>query len=361
MNTATYTPVLDSHANTISPERVGELTRELGVVLGQSVSEITDLNREAGMLSLNARIEAARAGELGAAFGVVADAMAKLSTRTSEIAGSMSKTTRGILSELEKVNESLSKNNRGARLSDLALTNIELIDRNLYERSCDVRWWATDSAIVSALEDPTPANQAYASRRMGVILDSYTVYFDLVLCDLEGNVVANGRPERFSSRGTNHGAEKWFQSAMATKRGDEFGFQSGHRSSLVNHAPALIYSCSVRRGGEVNGVPLGALGIVFNWNALGQTIVENVPLGADEKEKSRSCIVDPAGFILADSAKQSLVGQLKWECLPELFSQKKNFLIAEMDGKQQCIGHAYSPGFETYATGWHSLVMVELL
>ena len=30
------------------------------------------------------------------------------------------------------------------------LTNIDLIDRNLYERSCDVRWWATDSSVVDA-------------------------------------------------------------------------------------------------------------------------------------------------------------------------------------------------------------------
>lgn len=41
-------------------------------------------------------------------------------------------------------------------MTDLALNVVDLIDRNLYERSCDVRWWATDSAVVQALESATP-------------------------------------------------------------------------------------------------------------------------------------------------------------------------------------------------------------
>jgi hypothetical protein len=45
---------------------------------------------------------------------------------------------------------------RGERMVDLSLNAIELMDRNLYERTCDVRWWATDSAIVAARPPPAP-------------------------------------------------------------------------------------------------------------------------------------------------------------------------------------------------------------
>ncbi|MDH8639244.1 chemotaxis protein, partial [Klebsiella pneumoniae] len=71
---------------------------------------------------------------------------------------------------------------------------IEIIDRNLYERTCDVRWWATDSAVVDCAANVTPQSAAYASKRLGVILNAYTVYLDLWLCDLHGKVLANGRP-----------------------------------------------------------------------------------------------------------------------------------------------------------------------
>ena len=42
---------------------------------------------------------------------------------------------------------------------DLAVSDM---DRNLYERSCDVRWWATDAAVVDAIASsdyPTPARR----------------------------------------------------------------------------------------------------------------------------------------------------------------------------------------------------------
>ncbi len=45
----------------------------------------------------------------------------------------------------------------GERLVDLALNAIEIIDRNLYERSCDVRWWA-----------PTPPSSNAPSRLMRI-------------------------------------------------------------------------------------------------------------------------------------------------------------------------------------------------
>ena len=84
---------------------------------------------------------------------------------------------------------------------DVRELDIDLIDRNLYERSCDVRWWATDAAVVAATQDPNPAALAHASQRLGQILDSYTVYFDLVLADLDGTVIANGRPRQYQNGG----------------------------------------------------------------------------------------------------------------------------------------------------------------
>jgi hypothetical protein len=75
---------------------------------------------------------------------------------------------------LDELGQRLVRDVRGSRLADLALNAIEIIDRNLYERSCDVRWWATDSAAVDACSDPTPKLCTHAGTRLGVILDSYT-------------------------------------------------------------------------------------------------------------------------------------------------------------------------------------------
>jgi len=111
--------------------------------------------------------------------------------------------------------ERMSEKSRGERIVDLSLNAIELIDRNLYERTCDVRWWATDFAVVDCAAAPTAASAKYASERLGVILGAYTVYLDLWLCDLDGKVIANGGADRFRVVGQEVSATKWFRKARS--------------------------------------------------------------------------------------------------------------------------------------------------
>jgi hypothetical protein len=287
--------------------------------------------------------------------------MQDLSNTTAQVTEALSSGANQAIAELERISDSLATNVRGLRLSDLARVNIDLIDRCLYERSCDVRWWATDASLVDALTECTPAAYEYASRRLGVILDAYTVYLDLALCDMQGNVVANGRPHQFHSQGMNVGSCPWFRSAMNSTSGNEFGFQSAHQSPLVNNQRALVYSCSVRENGDANGKVIGVLGIVFNWDGLAQTIVHNTPLASDEKANTRVMIVDEEGLVLADSHNRQLCEQLPREVFSSLFSSRtKTFSTIVLDCQKYRVGYAYSPGFETYSTGWHSLLMQSL-
>ncbi len=348
-------------AGSASPERIAQLADQLVVRMKQSSGAIAKINSQTRLLSFNAQIEAARAGgTTGAAFGVVASAIRDLSDKTSVISEDMGRETAQANSRLQGIIQSLATNVRGTRLSDLALTNIDLIDRNLYERSCDVRWWATDSSGVEALTKRTDEAYRFCSHRFGVILNSYTVYYDLVLCDLDGKVVANGRPAQFSSVGSQYASSPWFQSALATRSGEEFGFQSVHQSQLAGGKRVLVYSCCVREGGDVQGRPLGVLGIVFHWDALAQTIVHATPLSAEEKGMTRICIVDDAGLALADShnrALQDIVSVPNWT---QIKAAKKGFAVSVYEGRDCCIGYASSPGYETYATGWHSLLIQRL-
>ena len=336
---------------------VTELVYNLSSSLKSAVGEITDINADTHLLALNARIEAARAGSAGAAFGVVAQEMQSLSTKTSDAANRLATDTQRTIDDLLDL---IGAKIRGTRLSDIALVNIDLIDRCLYERTCDVRWWATDSSIVDALTQRTPDAYRHASQRMGVILGAYTVYFDLVLCDLDGRIVANGRPDLYKSVGADQSQENWFRESAKSRSGDEFGFQSAHRSRLVGDEPALVYSCGVRAQGSASGALLGVLGIVFRWEALAQTILRQAPLPDQERQATRCVIVDSAGALLADSWDRHLQERLELPNMPEVFSLKKNFVIGEYNGKRCCIAHAKAPGFETYSTGWHSLVIQPL-
>lgn len=346
--------------DSVSPERIRDLSEGLSKSMGQSIREIGNINMQTRLLSLNAQIEAARAGEAGLSFAVVASEMGRLAESTARVALRLEEDSAQSINELKEISALLAVNVRGRRLADMALVNIDLIDRNLYERSCDVRWWATDSALVTALSTLEAADAAHASQRMGVILNAYTVYHDLLLCDLQGNIIANGRPGDYKSCGSNVRGQEWFQQALAHASGDSFGFQSVHKMDAVNGNHVLVYSCSVRQHGDARGRTIGVLGIVFNWVSLAQTILKNTPLAADERARSRCLITAPNGLVLADTEERLLQESIQFAQRDALFKDAKGFIEVALHGDRCMVGHARAPGYETYSTGWHSLIIQKL-
>ena len=354
MNACAVAPVVDA-GNHDHIQSVSGLSDSLLRQLRQSLQRIDEINRITRIISKNARIEAVRIGAAGRSFGVIAEEMDTLSRRVSDTSQDIDRMAGRTSQDLRQRLDRLREDVRRTRLTDLALANIDLIDRNLYERSCDVRWWATDAAVVAAAQDPGPEALAHATQRLGQILDSYTVYFDLVLTDLQGRVLANGRPRQYRSAGRNVAQQEWFQSARATASGEAFGFQSMHASELAGGERVLVYSCAVREGGRVQGRPLGVLGIVFRWDALAQTVVERTPLSEAEWRRSRVCIVDAQGLLLADTRGGD--DRLEFPGRELLFAQPRAAVEVELQGRMHCIAQAASPGYETYRSGWHCVVV----
>ncbi|HYG07971.1 MAG TPA: cache domain-containing protein [Stenotrophomonas sp.] len=337
---------------------VAGLSARLLTQLRQSLRRIEEINRTTQVISMNARIESARIGAAGRGFAVIAQEMDVLSRRVADATADIDRSAESTRTEMADTLARLEDEVRRTRLSELALANIDLIDRNLYERSCDVRWWATDAAVVAAARPTRTAEDlTHASRRMGQILDSYTVYFDLVLVGIDGRVLTNGRPDLHASTGLDVREAPWFEAALRTASGEEFGFQTVHASPLAGGERVLVYACSVREGGRVDGRALGVLGIVFRWDSLAQTVVQRTPLSTQEWARSRVCIVDDQGRVLADSAGRVLQDVIQFPGSQALMQQARAAVVVEYGGRPHCIAHAASPGYETYRTGWHSLIL----
>jgi hypothetical protein len=341
-----------------TPERIADLARSIGHRLGDSIGAIEHVNDDIHVLSINAKIQAARAGSAGAGFAVVADEVRKLVSRTQGITATLQTQVEKTLAELMDMNEVLGHRIRGQRLAQVASTAIDIVDRNLYERSCDVRWWATEDALVRALTHRTPQNLRHASRRLGIILDSYTVYLDLVLCDNGGRVVAHGRPDRWNSEGMEVAARPWFTGARGTASGTEFGFEGVHNSALVGGKPALVYSCTVRKGGEADGEPVGVLGIVFDWEALGTVVADRAAatLASETNRKVAVALTYPDGTVLASSDRGAVGNRAPLGSWDRFGLQPAGFLDTSGPGGTPVLaGYAVSAGFETYRTGWYAV------
>lgn len=357
MTPAAVTPETDVDSMTA---RMAELSHTMLSDVRKALQEIDDINRTVHILSLNARVEAARAGRAGAGFAVVAQELARLSAATQETTKAIGAQAGRTGGDMQALAGQVSGSVADARFCDLAHHAMDLVDRNLYERSCDVRWWATDAAVVACAGQPGAVELArHASRRLGQILDSYTVYFDLLLVGLDGRVLANGRPQRWPrSVGTDASAQPWFHAALQTQRGDAFGFQAVHACPFVGGERALVYACTVREGGRIDGKVLGVLGIVFRWDALGVQVLQSMPLSAREKQAVRACIIDGTGTVMADTRPERIGEQLRFDGMEALLQAPRGAMSASVDGRRQRICHARAPGFETYTTGWHGLLLL---
>ncbi len=339
-----------------SVQRLLEITSTVANVTDQKIDRIHGITRRSRMLALNATIEAQRVGHLGRGFAVVADEVKSISSEISQLTDSLRGELKGQLDTLSQFGRAMAEEVarvRGERLADLAHNAVEIADRNLYERSCDVRWWATDAAVVDCAAQGTPDAARFASRRLGVILDSYTVYLDLWIADADGRVLANGRPATYpQAAGSDVSGQRWFQEAMATADGGAFAVADIAREPGLGNAMVATYATAIREGAETNGRPIGALGIFFDWEAQAQTIVETIRLAPEEKERSRCLLLDSRHRVIAASDRHGLLT----ETFPLDTSRGERGHYA--DGNGNLVAYALTPGYETYdGLGWYGVIV----
>ena len=326
------------------------LAYDISRMTSEKVGAIETIMQTTRILALNARIEAARAGAAGAAFSVVAEEIANVSAQINGIASEFRTGVAGHTRQIEEAGEKMLIDFRGQRLTDLALNAIEIIDRNLYERSCDVRWWATDSAVVAAAEAPEDnALQQHAGTRLATILRSYTVYLDLWIVDVQGRVISTGRPDRYpNALGQDVSGTDWFKAAMSTRNGDEFAVADISINPALDNAPVATYATAIRAAGQADARPAGVLGIFFDWAPQAEAVMTSVRLAAENQ--SHAYILDAAARVIASSDPDHAL----YTPYPLRTADKsRGFYIND----QTLVAFALTPGYETYAgMGWYGVI-----
>lgn len=308
---------------------------------------------QTNLLALNATIEAARAGEAGKGFAVVAGEVKNLAMQ----AATNSKELRtNVIKEIQSQTSVLQKQfdeKEYGRLSEMSQTLVQLIVRNLYERTADVRWWATDDALFKCLESLSKPDIDHATYRLGLINRFYSVYLNLVLVGSDGKAIACSQPTKFHKViGADVSHLPWVQKAFATTGGDQYIVDDIYRDPLHDNKMVAVYATAVRMGGKVDGKSVGALGVYFDWDEQAKIIVETEPaLSADEWKRSRVMLLDHNLRIIAASDHNGLLAPF----MLEHKGQQKGYYF---NADHELVAFAKTLGYQEYdGLGWYGAIV----
>lgn len=151
----------------------------------------------------------------------------------------------------------------------LASLAIDIMDRNLYERSDDCRWWALTTAFRESLTKGPLDNNAAAAGQIAAILryinGLYTVYTNLLVFDANGTLVAVSSDQDAQRVGRPIG-EEWVRRTLALKDSQSYAVSAFEPTDLYGGAHTYIYAAAIRaidnRAGDDKVI--GGIGIVFD-------------------------------------------------------------------------------------------------
>lgn len=140
----------------------------------------------------------------------------------------------------------------------LASLAVDVLDRNLYERANDCRWWALNGALSRHLSEGRGDRDA--SEILRHINSLYTVYHDIVLFDSAGVIVAVSNPAHESKVGSTI-LEPWVPATLELRDSQQYAVSTFAPSDLYGGQHTLIYGAAIRN--DARRV-VGGIGIVFD-------------------------------------------------------------------------------------------------
>ena len=229
---------------------------------------------------------------------------------------------------------------------------VDLLDRNLYERADDCRWWALTPELRSAMTHmPADGLDTAARQRCSAILhyinSLYTVYTRLFVYDTRGEIVASTRLGEADPEALGTLIDPQTLAAVRALPNDQSYFVTPFGPQpLYEGAATYIYHAAIRSDDGQNRV-VGGVGIVFN-SAVELTAMLQGGMGA--QPQMTALFTDRNGHVIASIDPKRPVGSV-FALSPDMKSLPRGSSLSrvvEHDGQYAVMACSASNGYREF-------------
>lgn len=228
---------------------------------------------------------------------------------------------------------------------------IDIMDRNLYERANDCRWWALTTTFRALLSQPSHTHEEIATMEsiLSYINGLYTVYTTMFVYDRQGYILAVSNPETRHYVGKRVGYN-WAMETLQLETTQDYVVSGFEPVGLYEDRHTYVYNACIR-GYDDNGV--GGIGIVFDGEPQFKAMLHDVLPKNEEGEVKHdmfALFIDRTGTVLASSDPEITVGSSM--PLPESVLQLSNgstqAQIVRLYGHYYALGATCSSGYREF-------------
>lgn len=273
--------------------------------------------------------------------------------------------TKALLNEISKTGEEtkLVFDDTVAQLNTAMLTRyledqkfqsslaIDIMDRNLFERANDSRWWALTTTFRQTLSQNHISD--HDREKMNAILhtinDLYTVYTSMFVYDRDGYIAAVSNPGDSHHLGKRVGYN-WASQTLRLESTQEYVVSPFEPSTFYENRSTYIYNACIQ---DFDGNAVGGIGIVFDAQPQFEAMLHDVLPKNEEheiKDGMFALFIDRYGHVIASTNETITTGSTITlpESILQLSNAQSDAQMIEYNGIYYTIGATCSSGYREY-------------
>lgn len=231
-----------------------------------------------------------------------------------------------------------------------AALSVDIMDRNLYERANDCRWWALTSKFrkIMAQAKISSTDVDTMSAILEYINDLYTVYTNLFVYDATGKIIAVSDSAQAGLQGTVLN-QQWVKQTLGLRNTQQYSVSAFEPTQLYDNRHTYIYGAAIQSFNDTLRC-VGGIGIVFDSEPeFKEMLLDSLPRSSngDIVEGCFGVFVDANGLVVSSTKDELQVG--------DTLDIDSNFLSLQSNCSSSTIlpynGHYYAVGAHS-STGY---------